>query len=168
MLGDCNRFVLGTGWVELAHMPCKLSAILEIERCITFDSALPSPVSCVGVGEALLLRSRQRCLFDKEPLSFVPSSRATELNDHDSQRRIFAAPPSEGGIATREEHEVCEISAIHAERLISLQTKEITPIDFGCTLRTLRLTEIVEDDDLVWTRRRTWRVRRWLAHTDSS
>ena len=101
MLGDSNRLVLRAARVQIPDVVRKLLAILEVDRLISFGAALPNALTRLGVRQAFLFCSLQRGFLDKQALSFIAAPRAAEPNDDDSQRRLLAASPSEGGVAAR-------------------------------------------------------------------
>jgi hypothetical protein len=163
VLRDCDRFLLRARRVQLTNVTRKLGTVLDIDCGVAFGPTLSRPRARVRVCETLAFCSLQRPFFYQEPLSLVATAGATEPNDNDSQRRIPTAAARQRGVAPRQESQVREVSALHAQRLLALQAQEIASANLVTALGAFRVAKIVEHDYLVRLRCLSRRIR-WACH----
>lgn len=109
--------------------------VFRIQFLTTFSRTLPSPLTSLGVGQAVPFRSRERLFFDQHALPLVALARTAKANHHRPERRVAVGSSSERGISTSEKHQVIEIGARQAVRSLRLDTKKAPLPELFATLR---------------------------------
>jgi hypothetical protein len=87
--------------------------------------ALPAPRPRLRVGQALSLDTPERLPLDEDPLPLVAAARATEANDDRRQPARLPRPAGQRRVAGRQEDEMVEVGAAHADRPRLLHQQEV-------------------------------------------
>ncbi|OGA71445.1 MAG: hypothetical protein A3G81_15770 [Betaproteobacteria bacterium RIFCSPLOWO2_12_FULL_65_14] len=135
VFGNRLSFLDWTGWEQFRHALREALDVLGVERLPPFGGALAGQSPRFGVGQALLLRSRERPLFDQHALPLVAPPRTAEAHDDRAQRRIARGTPSERGVPARQEHEMIQIRTSEAQRPFPLEAKKAPLAKFFATFR---------------------------------
>jgi hypothetical protein len=140
----------GTGGKQIAHAPGKRGEILGIVRLPPFSRARLCQAARVGVRQAFLFRPGERVLFDQHALPLVALTGTAEANDYGTERRVAAGPSGERCISAFKKRQAIEIGTSQAQRPFCLHAKKAALAKFLATLRTGRVTDDPENDNLVW------------------
>jgi hypothetical protein len=109
--------------------------VLVLDRA-PLGVALAAPLPHFTVDQAFLLGLRDRRGLGENALPFVALACATPLNDNRGEPTCASSPSSQGGIATRDELQMAEVSAVQAHRAAIVHGEEITPLEFPGARRT--------------------------------
>ena len=86
VLGDDFFSPHWTRWEVSSNLSSKSLDVLLVQGGAAFSRTLSSLLSCIAIGQALLLGAFESSLFDKKPLAFIPPARATPLQHDGTQR----------------------------------------------------------------------------------
>jgi hypothetical protein len=153
VVGDRGGLVVWASRVKLADACCEIDSIPRIGDLIALGPTFPNAIPGIGIRQALLFGACQRVFLDEKALAFISVARSTEADDDRLERGVLGGAARQRRIAARQEDQVREVCARHAERALTLEAEQSTAAELIAALCTSRVADDLEHHDLVALRR---------------
>jgi len=145
----CDLLGLGSWAAGVRGLDCGREAGRErvVQFVPLYGGSHALPHSKVGIRQALVLGLKQCIRLDEDALALVALAAARPLHHDCLQRGVLPGAARQRGIAAWQEIEGIEVSALQAQRPITLATKQTAASKIPMAFAALRVASNSEDDD---------------------